>query len=80
MNHKNLTIKEAYKAMYFFLENLYKRTKSEDLAEFLGSMSLLKDKLPADPAMWNDWLQAIKKAQKKSSSIDLNLINRKDLH
>ena len=28
---KKLTIMEAYKAMYYFLENLYSLTKSDDL-------------------------------------------------
>ena len=70
METKILTSKEAYRAMYFFLDNLYQNTKSDDLGGFLGSMSLVED-FPADPALWEDWLIAIKKAQDNSESIDL---------
>jgi hypothetical protein len=58
---KKLTIMEAYKAMYYYLENLYNLTKSEDLADFLSNMMLLEDESTADPAYWDDWLNAIKK-------------------
>jgi hypothetical protein len=58
---KKLTIMEAYKAMYYYLENLYNLTKSEDLADFLSNMMLLDDNSTADPAYWEDWLNAIKK-------------------
>ena len=70
MKTKILTLKEAYRAMYFFLNNLYQNTKSDDLGGFLGDMSLVEDS-PADPALWEDWLIAIKKAQDNSESIDL---------
>jgi hypothetical protein len=47
-----ITVKEAYKAMYIYLEGLYKMTGSNDLAGFLGSMSILQYGRIADEAVW----------------------------
>ncbi len=59
-----LTIKQAYMAMYLYLDSLYEMTGSDDLAGFLGGMSLLEDGLPADRAAWSDWLEAVEKSYK----------------
>jgi len=67
-----ITINEAYKAMYLYLENLYKLTHSDDLAGFLGSMSMLPDGKPIDEVVWEDWIEAIGEA-KKSLSINMNI-------
>ena len=67
-----ITITEAYKAMYLYLENLYKLTGSDDLAGFLGSMSMLEDGKPVDETIWEDWLEAIDQA-KKNVSINLKI-------
>jgi len=56
---KTMTDKQAYAAMYFFLKQLWERTKSNDLAGFLGGMSLLQDGGTADPAMLHDWDDAV---------------------
>ena len=69
---KKLTIMEAYKAMYYFLENLYSLTKSDDLDIFLSSMMLLEDGGTTDPAYWQDWLNAIEKL-KNGKDIYLHL-------
>lgn len=58
----NLTKKQAYMAMFYYLENLYDMTKSDDLGGFLSGMIMLKDNKPADPAVWSDWEKAVKKA------------------
>lgn len=58
---EKITIKQAYTAMFYYLENLYKMTNSGDLAGFLGSMSLLSDGKPADAAVWEDWVEAVNK-------------------
>jgi len=56
-----LTEQQAYLAMLGFLDGLQKRTNSDDLAVILGSMDInLFDSKPMDPALWNDWLNAIK--------------------
>jgi len=51
---EKLTIEQAYLAMFYFLEDLYERTHSDDLGGFLGSFRLLNDRKPADPAAWSD--------------------------
>lgn len=71
---ENLTVLEAYTAMYTFLRNYYYRGgKPEEIGILLSSMTLWKncdsvelsnwlreDGKPLDPAMWQDWLEAIK--------------------
>ena len=66
MKEEKMSIREAYLAMFEYLEKLYKRTSSEDLGGFLGSMELIDDDLPGDPAVWSDWLQAVQKAKKST--------------
>lgn len=58
-----ITIKEAYAAMYAYLKGIYELTGSDDLGGFLGSMSLLEDGSPADPAVWEDWMRAVQQAR-----------------
>jgi hypothetical protein len=62
MSDIQLSQKEAYLAMYFFLEHLYELTNDDSLGGFLGSMRLLDDDMPADSAYWSDWLDAVQKA------------------
>jgi hypothetical protein len=59
-----LNEKQAYDAMVRFLDAYWERggRKSEDLAGLLGSLSLLPDGTPADAAMWEDWLNALREA------------------
>lgn len=56
-----LTEKEAYQAMFMFLDHFYSETNSDDLAWMLGSMSFLEDGSTADAAMWEIWLESIDK-------------------
>jgi hypothetical protein len=56
-----LNEKQAYKAMFLFLEHLYILTNDDGLGAVLGSMQLLKDGEPIDRAHWTDWIQAIEK-------------------
>lgn len=55
----NLTEKQAFLAMVFFLEEYYQQTESHDVGALLGSLQLLEDGMTADPAMWYDWLGVI---------------------
>ena len=50
---------QAYRAMFHFMEKYYALTQAEDIGILLGSMQLLADGLPADRAIWNEWLAAI---------------------
>ncbi|MEM7430999.1 MAG: hypothetical protein AAF351_03565 [Pseudomonadota bacterium] len=54
-----LSIDEAYLAMFAFIEKRYRLTASDDLASFLGDMSLLFDGGTADPALQDDWKEAV---------------------
>lgn len=68
---RNLSAREAYAAMFVFLEHRYRLTNSDDLGALLGSMALLPDGDTADPALWNDWLNAVKASA--GSNIGLNI-------
>ncbi len=65
MSEKKLTVIEAYEAMFIFLENLYFLTKDDSIGGLLGSMQLLNDGKPVDPAYWSDWEKAIEKVLSK---------------
>ena len=68
-----MTDKQAYAAMFRFLQQMYERTKSDELGGILGSMSLLGDGSPADPAVLHDWAEAVEYALKggRPGSLDL---------
>ncbi|RKH74008.1 hypothetical protein D7X55_16165 [Corallococcus sp. AB049A] len=66
-----LTIQEAYAAMYEYLQALHSVSPSDELGGLLGSMSLLDDGTPADPAVWADWLIAVQKA--RQGAVDMRL-------
>lgn len=66
MENKKLTLEQAFCAMFYFLEHEYILTKSDDIGAILGSLdwTIWSDSVgPADPAAWEDWLNAVKKAQ-----------------
>jgi hypothetical protein len=56
---ERMTVQQAYTAMIFFLEGRYELTDSDEIGGLLGSMQLLEDGKPADPALWHDWLKAV---------------------
>jgi hypothetical protein len=66
-----LDTKIAYLAMFHFLDSYYQATKSGDVGGLLGGLSLLQDGSSADPAMWQDWLEAVKVAS--DGKVDANL-------
>ena len=70
---ETLTIKQAYAAMFYFLEQFYTRTKSDDIGGLLGAMSLLDDGLPADRALVADWQEAVQFAMKGGGAPSLTL-------
>ncbi len=61
----NLNEKEAFIAMFYFLDAYFDRTKSDEIGSLLGDLTLLDDGKPADPAAWEDWQVAINKAIRK---------------
>jgi hypothetical protein len=65
MIEPRLTIEQAYRAMFCFLEREYELTKSDELGGMLGSLSWLiweGGQGPADPGAWQDWQEAVNKA------------------
>ncbi|GAA3933395.1 hypothetical protein [Litoribacillus peritrichatus] len=61
MSEPKLTKNQAFLAMYSFLDEYYQLTKSDDVGGLLGSMSILSDGHVADPAIQEDWDEAIEK-------------------
>ncbi len=68
-----LTTKEAYAAMYLFLDDLYKQYGFDQLGGILGGMSLLEDGTTADPGYWHDWLQMVQKSIGQQPDIGLHI-------
>ena len=68
-----VTEREAFEAMFGFLVEVYERTQSNEFASLLGSMSLLPDGKPVDPATWSDWLDCLQRAKRKEIQCDLGL-------
>jgi hypothetical protein len=68
-----LTQRQAYAATFHFLEEFWKRTRSDDVGGLLGAMSLLQDGSPADPAMAQDWRAAVEYALKGGEAGSLEL-------
>ena len=60
----NLTVEEAYAAMFAFLDMVYERTKSDDMGGLLGDMSTLESGGTADPAVWSEWLQCVEQVKR----------------
>lgn len=69
-----LSLQEAYKALFIFLDQKYKTTTSDDIGGMLGSMSLLEDGGTADPAVSNEWVQAVDEALSGNTDINLRFI------
>lgn len=64
-----MTVPEAYRAMFLFLEKEWVLTgKPDELGSLLGSMSTLEDGSPVDPAIWPQWLEAVKAAREGTES------------
>jgi hypothetical protein len=57
----DLTIKEAYLAMYQFMNTVIRRDGNESFLYMIGGMSLIHDGSTADPGMWYLWERAIKR-------------------
>lgn len=57
-----LTAEQAYRAMLAFLQREVELTESSDLADLVSEYRLGADGQPADPAVWNEWLEAVDKA------------------
>jgi len=54
-----ISTRDAYRAMFRFLEAYYHRTGSDELGALLGDLAIDEDGQPMDPAAWTDWLAAV---------------------
>jgi hypothetical protein len=68
-----LTQKEAYLAMFSFLEDYYSRTKSDEIGSMLSGMCLMTDGKPMDGAYWNEWEQSVQKSLKGLVDAEMRL-------
>ena len=57
-----MTEEQAYKAMFFYLDAYFERNPNAALGSVLGDLQLLEDGKPADPAVTQDWMQAVQQA------------------
>ena len=76
MDTDNLNLQEAYLAMFAFIDELYLRTKSDELGSLLGDLSLLSDGTTADPSAWQDWLRCVDKARRRVVDANLRIVRR----
>ncbi|MDA0169440.1 hypothetical protein OJ998_10115 [Solirubrobacter taibaiensis] len=61
-----LTEQQAFAAMFRFLSDYWERNgRPDEIGNLLGSLNpdLTRDSGPADPAMWSDWLTAVRAVQ-----------------
>ena len=61
-----LTVEQAYRAMLAFLEREVDLTESSDLADLLAGYRLGADGRTSDPALWDEWLEAVGRARQKT--------------
>jgi hypothetical protein len=68
MNDELISPDEAFSAMLKFLETYYIRSgRKADLAAVLSDIPpISEDGLPADPAAWNDWLEAVRSVREQN--------------
>ena len=57
---QTLSEQQAYRTMLRFLEDHWKRTKSDDLAALLGGLQLLPDGESLDPAATHEWQDCVR--------------------
>lgn len=64
MSQPEMDYADGYLAVYAFLDLLWERKDEawDELAMMLGSMSLLRDGMPADQAYAQDWDEALERA------------------
>ena len=71
--YKLLDKREAYLAMFSFLEDYYKRTKSDEVGSILSGMCLMKDGKPMDPAYWDEWQEAVQRSLDGNVDAEMHL-------
>lgn len=61
---------KAFMAMYYLLDSVYSRMPSHNLAVVLGDICpfTFTDRMPADPAAWDDFCEYYKEAEAVNDS------------
>jgi hypothetical protein len=57
-----MTEEQAYKAMFLYLDAYFERKPDAELGSVLSDIQILEDGGPADPAVTQDWKQAVRRA------------------
>jgi hypothetical protein len=61
VSNQVLSGEQAFQAMFRFLQRYYERAGGRgELAAVLSDIQTMPDGRPADPAAWEDWLDAIR--------------------
>ena len=58
---RTITEKQAYEALLYFLKGWYELTGEKDLTDILSGGEYWADAIPADPAFWMYWQEAVSK-------------------
>ena len=59
---ETLTIRQAFDAMFCYLEDYYHRGKSDEVGDMLSNLdvnNVFKSGYTADPAAWSDWMKCV---------------------
>lgn len=66
--NNTMTVEQAYRAMLAFLEREVDLTESSDLADLVSEYKLGADGQTRDPAIWEEWLEAVGKVVKQEKA------------
>ena len=67
---EQLTAEQSFAAMVVFLRAYWERGHSEEVADLLSGLQLLGTHRTADPAYWDDWMQAVRKVTEAAKNPD----------
>ena len=56
---EQLSTEQAFAAMVLFLRGYWERGNSEEIGDILSGLMLLAEHRTADPAYWEDWMNAV---------------------